>query len=167
MELASLNRQDVADGNARQAVIIGGGGKRVVFFDEPARAAIRAYLASRDDPHAPLFLRHDNHRGRRAGSGGENWRLSPQSIWAIVKRYAREAGVPATTRDFRHVKAITMLDRGASLANVRDILGQVAAESVWRAGLAEPRRELEESFDRYSSTAEELAANLRDPRGSS
>ena len=42
-------------------------------------------------------MRHDNHRGRTAGHGGERWRLSPQSVWAIVKRYARglrEDGVP-------------------------------------------------------------------------
>src|SRR5262249_15145979 len=86
VRVAQLDRVDVQDGKADRALIIGKGDKeRVVFFDERTQRAIREYLQARGDALPPLFLRHDNHRGRTAGHGGERWRLSPQSVWAIVK----------------------------------------------------------------------------------
>jgi len=109
-EVARLDRIDVEDGESDRALITGKGEKeRVVFFDAKTQAALRAYLAARNDTLAPLFLRHDNRRGKTAGHGGERWRLGPQSVWATVKRYARAVGVPATTHHFRHAKASVLL----------------------------------------------------------
>src|SRR6516164_2246551 len=127
-EASALNRQDLSDGRVDRALVTTRSRKRVIFFDEASLGAIRAYLEARHDQYSPLFLRHDNHRGRSAGRTGERWRLSPQSVWAIVKRYAREVDVSATTRDFRTAKALTLLERGASLSQVRDILGQSSVE---------------------------------------
>jgi site-specific recombinase XerD len=92
-EVASLNRADVQDGRAHEALVIGKGDKeRHVFFDAETQQHIRAYLEERSDSYAPRFLRHDNHRGR-PGLNGEGWRLSAQSVWGVVKRYAAEVGV--------------------------------------------------------------------------
>jgi Phage integrase family len=111
-EIGSLNRQDVQDGWAHEALVIGKGDKeRDVFFGEDSQQAIRAYLEARSDNLVPLFLRHDNRRGV-PGPGGEHWRLSLQSVWGIVKDYARAVGVPATTHHFRHLKASTPQPRG-------------------------------------------------------
>jgi site-specific recombinase XerD len=130
-EASALNRLDLADGRVDRALVTSRGRRRLTFFDQESLRAIRAYLDARHDQHAPLFLRHDNHRGRSPGRSGERWRLSPQSVWAIVKRYAREVDVSATTRDFRNAKALTLLERGASLSQVRDILGQSSVEAIW------------------------------------
>jgi site-specific recombinase XerD len=160
-EVAHLDRFDVEDGFGDHALITGKGEKeRVVFFDAPTQAAIQAYLVTRADTLAPLFLRHDNRRGRAAGHGGEHWRLSPQSVWAIVKRYSRLVGVPATTHHFRHSKASVLLNRGASLSEVQDILGHASPETTKRIYAHYQTQHLRDAFDRYSASAEELVAEL-------
>jgi site-specific recombinase XerD len=160
-EVARLDRYDVQDGLSDRALITGKGEKeRVVFFDARTQAAVRDYLEARADTLAPVFLRHDNHRGRSAGHGGERWRLSPQSVWAIVKRYARALGVPATTHHFRHSKASVLLNRGASLSEVQDILGHASPETTKRIYAHYQTQHLRDAFDRYSATAEELVAEL-------
>jgi site-specific recombinase XerD len=160
-EVSRLNRFDVQDGFADRALITGKGEKeRVVFFDARTQAAIREYLEARNDTLAPVFLRHDNHRGRSAGHGGERWRLSPQSVWGVVKRYAKAVGVPATTHHFRHSKASVLLNRGASLSEVQDILGHASPETTKRIYAHYQTEHLREAFDRYSASAEELVAEL-------
>ncbi len=160
-EVSRLDRLDVQDGHADRALITGKGEKeRVVFFDDRTQAALREYLAARRDSLAPMFLRHDNHRGRAAGHGGERWRLSPQSVWAIVKRYAKEVGVPATTHHFRHSKASVLLNRGASLSEVQDILGHASPETTKRIYAHYKTQHLRDAFDRYSASPEQLVAEL-------
>jgi site-specific recombinase XerD len=160
-EVSRLDRFDVQDGWGDRALITGKGEKeRVVFFDATTQAAIRAYLEARNDTLAPLFLRHDNHRGRSAGHGGERWRLSPQSVWGVVKHYARSVGVQATTHHFRHSKASVLLNRGAALSEVQDILGHASPETTKRIYAHYQTQHLRDAFDRYSASAEELVAEL-------
>jgi site-specific recombinase XerD len=169
-EVAHLDRFDVQDGHDDRALITGKGEKeRVVFFDAQTQAAIRAYLEARADTLAPLFLRHDNHRGKAAGHGGERWRLSAQSVWSIVKRYAKIVGIPATTHHFRHSKASVLLNRGASLSEVQDILGHASPDTTKRIYAHYQTQHLRDAFDRYSASAEELVAELpaAAPRGGS
>jgi len=160
-EVARLNRADIDDGWLDRGLITGKGDKeRIVFFDEPTLEAIRAYLAARADVLPPVFLRHDNRRGHAAGHGGDKWRLSPQSVWAIVKQYAREVGVPASPHHFRHAKASVLLNRGASLSEVQDILGHASPDTTKRIYAHYKVEHLREVFDRYSASAEELVAEL-------
>ncbi|HLZ31145.1 MAG TPA: tyrosine-type recombinase/integrase [Chloroflexota bacterium] len=160
-EVARLDRFDVEDGWGDHALITGKGDKeRVVFFDAQTQAAIQAYLAARADTLAPLFLRHDNRRGKSAGHGGERWRLSPQSVWGIVKHYSGRVGVPATTHHFRHSKASVLLNRGASLSEVQDILGHASPETTKRIYAHYQTQHLRDAFDRYSASADELVAEL-------
>ncbi len=166
-EVSRLNREDLDDGWSRQALITGKGSKeRVVFFTDEALAAIRAYLDARADRLAPLFLRHDKRRGRPRGSG-ENLRLSPLGIWRVVKRYAALAGVDASPHDFRHAKASTLLNRGAKLSEVQDLLGHASPETTKKIYAHYETAHLRHAFDRYSATVEELASGLRPRRGRS
>ncbi len=159
-ELAALNRADLQDGRAREALITGKGEKeRVVFFDEPSLAAIRAYLQARSDTHRPLFIRHDDGRGK-PGPRGERWRLSPQSIWNVVTTYAALAGVAVTPHHLRHLKARTLLNNGAQLAEVQDILGHASPETTKRIYAPYTRQHLREAFDRYSVPPEELLRQI-------
>jgi site-specific recombinase XerD len=160
-EVARLNRVDVEDGWADRALITGKGEKeRIVFFDATTQHAIRDYLVARADALPPLFLRHDNHRGPRAGHGGDAWRLGPQSVWGIIKRYARAVGVPASTHHFRHAKASVLLNRGASLSEVQDILGHASPDTTKRIYAHYKVQHLRDAFDRYSASAHELVAEL-------
>jgi site-specific recombinase XerD len=167
-EVANLDRTDVQNGRARQAIVTGKGNKeRLVFFDEPTLVAIRGYLEARADGYRPLFLRHDKGRGRPDVRDplGRRLRLSPQSVWGVVKRYAALAGVPATTHDFRHAKASIMLNRGAKLSEVQDILGHASPETTKRIYAHYETSHLRDVFDRFSATPEELAAALAAPPG--
>jgi len=163
-EVSRLDRDDLEDGWRGEALITGKGDKeRVVFLSDEALAAVREYLSARDDACAPLFLRHDRARGR-PGPRGERYRLSPQSIWQIVGRYARLAGVRATPHAFRHTKASVMLNRGAKLSEVQDILGHASPETTKRIYAHYEVAHLREAFDRFSASAAELAADLSLPR---
>ena len=149
-EAARLNRDDVNDGRATQALISGKGGReRVIFFDGPTMAAIRRYLETRADRHRPLFLRHDDGRGA-PGLRGERWRLGVDTIYAVVKRAAAAVGSRATPHAFRHDRASLLLNRGADLSEVQDILGHASPETTKRIYAHYETRRLREAFDRYT-----------------
>jgi len=160
-EVSRLNREDVDDGWSGQAIITGKGDKeRVVFFTDEALASVRAYLEARADRYAPLFLRHDRRRGR-ARASGDNLRLSPLGVWRVVKRYAALAGVDASPHAFRHAKASTLLNRGAKLSEVQDILGHASPETTKKIYAHYETAHLRDAFDRYSASLAEAAAGVR------
>lgn len=160
-EIARLDRSDLDDGWGTQAIIRGKGDReRVVFFSDEALEAIRAYLKARVDDYVPVFVRHDRARGRPRGRGS-NYRLSPLSVWATVKKYARLAEVPVTTHDFRHAKATVLLNQGAKLSEVQDILGHASPETTKKIYAHYEVAHLRAAFDQYSLSAEEMAKRLR------
>lgn len=125
-EVSNLNRDDVRDGRLEEAIITGKGEKeRVVFFDEPGLAAIREYLTARADSYTPLFIRHQVNRGTVKGDGA-NFRLLPLGIWAVVQKWAKVVGVQVKPHDFRHGLATSMLNSGAQLSEVQDVLGHAS-----------------------------------------
>ncbi len=164
-EVASLNRADLANGRLDQAIITGKGDKeRTVFFDEPTLAAIRAYLQERADGFTPLFIRHDRARGKPR-FGGENYRITTQTVFDTVKRYARAVGIDASPHDFRHEKATVLLNNGASLSEVQDILGHASPETTKKIYAHYETARLRDAFDRFSASPEDLVRRLgRDPR---
>jgi len=102
---------------------------KLVLFDEPSLEAIRAYLKERADSYAPLFIRHDRARGIPR-AGGANYRLSAQSVFVMVKEYGRAVGIDVSPHDFRHTKATTLLNAGAKLSEVQDLLGHASPETT-------------------------------------
>jgi integrase len=160
-EVAMLDRTDLDDGWRDQAIVTGKGEKeRVVFFDEPTLEAVRRYLQARADSYRPLFIRHDRARPRPR-TGGANLRISPNGVWAAVRRYSRLSGVPITPHDFRHSKASVMLNRGAKLSEVQDILGHASPETTKKIYAHYETSHLRQAFDRYSASPEELVDELR------
>jgi integrase/recombinase XerD len=120
-EALTLRLQDV-DLEVGFVRTIGKGDKeRIVPLGRMAMEAIRAYnqrgrpfLGRPGMLKAPeLFL---NHRGRR---------LSRQGLHAIIKRYAREAGLPedVSAHTLRHSFATHLLEGGADLRAVQEMLG--------------------------------------------
>ena len=156
-EVVGLNRRDVGDGRRPEAIITGKGGKeRVVFFDDETLAHIRDYVAARNDVYPPLFIRHHG-KPSNPGRAGQNLRLSAQSLWGTVKRYASAAGVDATTHDFRHNKATTLLNRGANLSEVQDLLGHASPATTKLIYAHYETSKLREAFYKYSVPASEAA----------
>ena len=159
-EIVSLNRRDVSDGRYSEAIIRGKGGKeRVVFFDDETLGRIRRYLDERNDSFSPLFIRHHG-VVKNPGRGGENLRISSQTLWSAVRRYAKAAGVDASTHDFRHFKATTLLNRGASLSEVQDILGHASPATTKLIYAHYEVAKLREAFRAYSLSASEAAERL-------
>jgi len=160
-EAARLDRQDVDEGWSGQAIIRGKGDReRVVFFSEEALEGLRAYFQARADEFTPAFIRHDPARGRPRGRGS-NFRLSPLSIWKTVKKIGRLAEVPISTHDFRHAKATVLLNQGAKLSEVQDILGHASPETTKKIYAHYEVQHLRDAFERYSLSAEEMEERAR------
>lgn len=159
-EVTRLDRADIDNGHKNQAIICGKGDReRVVFFSDEALEALRAYFEARADDYEPAFIRHDSRRGKPRGHG-LNFRLSPSTVWSTVNKISTLANVPLTTHDFRHAKATTLLNQGAQLSEVQDILGHASPETTKVIYAHYETRHLRDAFDRYSLTAEEMASRL-------
>lgn len=114
-EVGALDRKDVADGRRREAIVHGKGDKeRFIFITPEARSAIQAYIAERGDSYEPLFISH----GRNYGA-----RFTKTSLWRTVSRAAKSLGMDISPHDFRHFRARQMLEQGAPLEAIQEILG--------------------------------------------
>lgn len=127
-ELVALDLGQVNLGEGL-AVVHGKGSKeRVALFGEPAMEALERYLAKGRPALAAkakgatpaLFLNR---------FGG---RLTARSVQALVKRYAVAAGIPADVHPhlFRHSFATHLLDGGADLRVVQELLGHSSAATT-------------------------------------
>ncbi|MCJ7684245.1 MAG: tyrosine recombinase XerC [Desulfobacteraceae bacterium] len=129
-EMAGLNMTDI-DFEQRLVRVLGKGNKeRIVPIGRTALKAVREYIEAtvrlrrkNGDDNAevvPLFI---NYRGGR---------LSTRSIGSIVKRYVRECGLMAeiTPHSLRHTFATHLLDGGADLRSVQELLGHVSLSTT-------------------------------------
>jgi integrase/recombinase XerD len=132
-EVCGLSLGDI-DLDHRVARLYGKGSKeRLVPFGRAAEAALRDWLsesgrhhlepmrwARRGDAEA-VFL---NQRGAR---------LTRQSAWAVVKHYGRLAGIRAddlSPHVLRHSCATHLLDHGADLRVVQELLGHASVSTT-------------------------------------
>jgi integrase/recombinase XerC len=112
-ELAGLDLDDIDRPRSTLRVLGKGGHERVVPFGRSAARALDAYVARRGPAVGPLFL---NARGRR---------LTARSMHAIVRRAARAAGLTrrVSPHTLRHTFATHLLDAGADLRMIQELLG--------------------------------------------
>ena len=113
-ELAGLDLHDV-DLDRRVLRVIGKGDKqRTVLVNHAAAEAMRAYLGHRPrTPDDAFFV------GRR----GE--RLGVRAIWSVVKTVEKLSGlaVHATPHVMRHSFATHLLENGADIMTIKELLG--------------------------------------------
>jgi len=123
-ELRSLNGKDI-NFQTREISVRGKRGKiRVVFLSDRAVTALRAYLDIRLDHLVPLFIR-SHQQAVTALPPGEEFRLSRISIYVLVKKYARQAGIVSSPspHTLRHSFATNLLQNGADLRSIQELLG--------------------------------------------
>ncbi|MDP3919867.1 MAG: site-specific tyrosine recombinase XerD [Candidatus Omnitrophota bacterium] len=94
-----------------------GGKERIVPIGRKAREAVRKYLDKVREKWNP--------RTAHVFIGKQGKGLSRQFIWQLIKRYARLAGIqkPITPHTFRHSFATHLLEHGADLRIVQELLG--------------------------------------------
>ena len=87
--------------------------ERIVPIGETAIAAIRKYLDKRKKQTEILFL---NKNGKR---------ITTRGVWNIVEKYLKLAGLKqgVSPHTFRHSFATHLLNRGADLRTVQELLG--------------------------------------------
>jgi integrase/recombinase XerC len=124
-ELCGLDRTDVDDGRRVVRVFGKGAKERSVPYGVPAQRAIDEWLRA----GRPVL----------AGKGGENalflglrgGRLQQTVVRRIVAAAAQAAGLPHTSpHDLRHSAATHLLDGGADLRAVQDLLGHASLSST-------------------------------------
>jgi site-specific recombinase XerD len=96
----------------------------VVFLSDRAVVALREYVEARMDHLDPLFIRN-HQQAVNTMPPGENFRLSRISIYNVVKKYARAAGIMSnpSPHTLRHSFATDLLRNGADLRSVQELLG--------------------------------------------
>ena len=133
-ELVGLDLDDVNLGGQMVRTLGKGGKQRLVPFNKSTASAVRAYLkdrellvrawvrASKGKPRDPLFV---NYRGGR---------LTVRSVDRIVRRYAASSGVRpgVSPHALRHSFATHLLQRGADLRAIQELLGHARLSTTQR-----------------------------------
>lgn len=127
-EIVSLTIDDMA-ADFSSAIVTGKGSKdRRVYFEEDARAALRAYLADRKarfgdaDTERHIFV---NQRGGALTTGG---------LRLIITRYSGSEGTKrhVSPHAFRHTFATAMITNGADVRLVQELLGHSSISTTQR-----------------------------------
>jgi integrase/recombinase XerC len=128
-ELSGLNESSMDFGQRLVRVVGKGNKERIVPIGKKALRVIEVYMeatdslrkkSARDFVDMPLFL---NYRGGR---------LTTRSIERIVKKYANRCGLmtEVTPHSLRHTFATHLLDGGADLRSVQELLGHVSLSTT-------------------------------------
>jgi len=137
-----LERLNVADWKRQEQLLAIDGRKtgceRAVPVSEPIARCLEAYLPLRHN----LLERHGAIEEPALLINREGKRLSAESLGLLVHRLARKAKVPLVSlHQFRHTCASDLLENGASLVEVQNILGHKSVESTSRyLHVADPER---------------------------
>lgn len=129
-ELVRANREDLDFDRSCLRVMGKGRKERWCPLGGPALAAVRAYLEIKSRSEEPaLFV---SEQGRR---------LTPRAIQLYLKEYLQIAGLDhrLTPHKLRHTFATHLLDRGADLRTVQELLGhaQLTTTQIYTAVSAE------------------------------
>ncbi len=133
-ELVGLGLGDINESSRLLRVLGKGGKERIVPFNPEAAKALKAYLVDRpvlaraapqaaaDTRTEPLFL---NYRGGR---------LSTRSVDRLVRRYVTQAStrLGISPHALRHSFATHLLERGADLRAIQELLGHSRVTTTQR-----------------------------------
>lgn len=124
-EMAKLDI-DKIDLKQKEFGILGKGRRmRVVFLSARSCEWLDRYLSARVDPYRALWVRIPKSGEWDPAMSGEKARLSVRSLQRIVEKYRRLAGIAikVSPHVLRHSFATTLLQQGADLRSVQEMLG--------------------------------------------
>jgi integrase/recombinase XerD len=139
-ELCGLKLEDIDEHTIR---VKGKGGKeRIVPIGAQALRAVDRYLNFRDGDLAK--------KQQRLFVSTRNQPLHRVSVWYIVKQYAKQAGIKKNIfpHTFRHSFATHLLDNGADLRIIQDLLGHSSITSTERYTQVSATH-LHEAFEKF------------------
>lgn len=145
-ELCNLNLFDVDETSLR---VKGKGGKeRIVPIALRTVQVLDQYLLERKKEireNPPLFI---NSRGKR---------INRQYVWALVKLYARKAGInkQISPHTLRHSYATHLLENGADLRVIQELLGHSNISTTDRYTHIS-NKHLRNAFDKFHPRGEEI-----------
>jgi site-specific recombinase XerD len=121
-EVARLRRSDL-DWEQQSLRIDQGKGRkdRVVYVSADALAALRTCLAVRPAAVPGEVLFWNQKRPQRA--------LSSKGMQKKMERYAKAAGIKASCHSLRHTFASNLLEEGAEVISIKELLGHASMES--------------------------------------
>ncbi len=124
-EVARLRRSDL-DWEQQSLRIDQGKGRkdRVVYVSADALAALRTCLAVRPPAVPGEVLFWNQKRPQRA--------LSSKGMQKKMERYAKAAGIKASCHSLRHTFASNLLEEGAEVISIKELLGHASMESSER-----------------------------------
>jgi integrase/recombinase XerC len=127
-ECCALDLDDVDDRGHLIRVRHGKGGKeRIVPVGSKALEAVAAYLAVRDELRDPRGGADEAALFRNVRGG----RLTPRAVQRHLRAYVAAAGTaPATPHALRHSFATHLLDGGADLRAIQELLGHASLAST-------------------------------------
>ncbi len=145
-ELCSADIADVDFSSKRLRVTGKGSEERIVFITDGAAALLRRYFAERKNKFGslgdPLFV---NNRGGR---------ITVRGVYDIVVKRARAAGLleRVSPHTLRHSFATELLDRGADIRAVQEMLGHkhLSTTQVYTHTTKERLRKVFEKFHPHS-----------------
>jgi site-specific recombinase XerD len=150
-ELCNLSRQQV-DLKRREFAVTGKGRKtRIVFLTPVAAEKIGAYLNRRTDNLAAVFISHGPKGKTDVIVGGKDTkRITPWTVANLVRKYALLAGIvkKVTPHTLRHSFATTLLENGADLRSVQEMLGHasITTTQIYTHVTNKRLREIHEKF---------------------
>ena len=147
-EMVSLDRDSI-DLNSGEFGVMGKGRRvRVVFLSPDSATWVARYLNARDDHYEPLFVRY---KGKKSiVDDDESHRLTSRSIQRIVEGYVKKARLPikATPHTLRHSFATDLLNNGADIRSVQEMLGHknIATTQIYTHVTNRQLREVHQAF---------------------
>lgn len=166
VRISELTGIDVADVDLieGQAIVRGKGDKeRVVLFGEPAVRAVSAWLetgrpAMVKDAGTALFI---------SRSGGV--RMSDRAVQMMVRQHALAAGIPREVHPhlLRHTFATHLLDGGADIRIVQDLLGHTSAATTQIYTHVSRARQAQVSEEAWAELGEKALKRARSGRRAS
>lgn len=133
-EMAGLSLADLSS-DYSSAIVRGKGGKdRRVFFGEDAQAAFKDYLPQRQEKLVQQGKIASEQSCKAVFLNSQGGPLTTRGIRYILSRYSGVEGTnnPVSPHAFRHTFATTMLNNGADVRVVQEMLGHSSISTTQR-----------------------------------